>query len=283
MERDQTERDGSTDIEATERHPQGREALRRLRWTHVAVTVLLATALSLGALALAASAGTGGVRSQGEARLLSSGGSGVAPGATITVTGSGTVEGTPDTVSFQIGVHTSAASATEALAGNDARMAALEASLARAGVREKDMQTSNLSISESQSRSGVVTGFSVDDELDVTMHGVAAAGRAIDAATKAAGNGIEVYGVTFSISNQSGLLAAARARAVQSARTQAEQVAAGAGLVLGGVVSMTDQENSSQPVTYAPFAPMAGVASVPLRAGSQPVSVQVRVVYLLAS
>ncbi len=283
MERDQGERDGSTDIGATERHPQGREALRRLRWTHVAVTVVLAAALSLGALALVASGGTGGGRSQGAARLLSSRSSEVAPGATITVTGSGTVEGTPDTVSFQIGVHTSAASATGALAENDAKMAALQASLARAGVRGRDMQTSNLSISENQNRSGIVTGFSVDDELDVTMHGVVAAGRAIDAAARAAGNGIELYGVTFSISNQSGLLAAARARAVQSARTQAEQIAAGAGLVLGGVASMTDEENSSQPVVYAPFAAIAGAPSVPLRAGSQPVSVQVRVVYLLAS
>jgi len=247
-------------------------APRRLGWPQAIAAVVLATAVALGAAALATEGGAAAART-----------SGVAPRATITVTGSGTVEGTPDTVSFQIGVHTSAVSATGALSENDVKMAALQASLLKSGVLKKNMQTSNLNISENQNSKGIVTGFSVDDELNVTMHNIASAGRAIDAAANAAGNGIELNGVTFSISNQSGLLAAARAKAVQSAHTEAQQVAAGAGLALGGVASMTDQENSSQPITFSGGFPAFRAAATSLQAGTQPVSVQVRVVYLLGS
>ena len=47
------------------------------------------------------------------------------------------------------------------------------------------------------------------------------------------GNGIQLSGVTFSISNQSKLLAAARARAMENAHVEAAQVAKGGGTTLG--------------------------------------------------
>ncbi|MGH9297630.1 MAG: SIMPL domain-containing protein [Acidimicrobiales bacterium] len=249
-------------------------------WARVSVVTALAGAV------VVAGVGFGGVeigRSSNEPPahhvLLDAARSSVAPNGTITVTGSGTVQGTPDTVTFQIGVHTQDATATAALSDNNSRVVALEATLAKHGATAKDMQTSGLNIYENTYK-GAVTGFSFDDDLNVSMHGISGAGSAIDAAALAVGNGIQLYGISFSISNQSGLLAAARSRAMHDAAIEAAQVAAGANATLGGIVRVTDQENSN-PGVFANVGGFVDAASVPLQAGRQPVSVQVTVVYAL--
>ena len=207
---------------------------------------------------------------------------GSAPG-TISVTGSGTVQGVPDTVSFQIGVQNVAASAATALAANNARVRALESSLFAHGVARRDMQTSGLDIYANTNNQGAVTGFTVDNNVNVTMHDITAAGVALDAAVRVAGNGIQLSGINFSISNQSKYLAEARVKAMQDARTAATQVAKGGGASLGAIEKITDQENAtSVTIPYPEFKASLGTASsVPLQAGSQPINVQVAVVYAL--
>lgn len=204
------------------------------------------------------------------------------PAGTISVTGSGTVQGIPDTVSFQIGVQTVATSAAQALEANNARVVSLEKSLQGHHVAKKDMQTSGLNIYENTNNEGAITGFTVQDDLNVTMHDVAAAGGAIDAAVHAVGNGVELSGITFSISNESAVLTAARIKAMQNAHTEASQLAHAGETSLGAIVKITDQENTT-PVVYpfADFQAKASSASVPLEAGSQSVNVQVSVVYSL--
>lgn len=205
--------------------------------------------------------------------------------ATITVTGSGTVSGTPNTMSFQMGVQTTAASAAAALSENNVKTAGLEASLLKNGVTKKNLQTSDLNIYSNTNSNGVVTGFTAGDELNVTTHQLATAGAAIDAAAHAAGNGVQLSGVTFSISNQSKYLASARARAIQNAHTEASQIAKGGGTTVGSIVKVTDQENTGSTGIVLPFTEFASAASksVPVQAGSQSISVQIEVVYSLAS
>lgn len=202
---------------------------------------------------------------------------------TITVTGTGEVEGTPDTATFGIGVSTTEPTAVEALQKNNAQVATLEQSLEHSGVPLKDMQTSWLNLSANTNSKGVVRSFSADDGLTVTMNDLADLGAALDAAVSAVGNDVTLDGISFSVSNQSKLLAAARAQAMQAANTEATQVAAGGGLTLGPIVSITDQENAGQYVYYNAAAPVSSAGGVPVQAGQQQISVQVTVVYQLAS
>ncbi|HEV3212503.1 MAG TPA: SIMPL domain-containing protein [Acidimicrobiales bacterium] len=212
--------------------------------------------------------------------------------ATITVTGTGTIQGTSDTVSFNIGIHTTRASAAAALEANNLQLQSLESTLKRYGVPLTDQQTSGLSIYQQTNQYGTITGFSVDDTLDVTVTSAlsspgalsAKAGRVIDAAASRAGNGIDFGGVTFSISNESRYLASARRQAMQNAMAAASQLAAGANRTVTGIARVTDQENSQpMPVPY-PFYAAADAAlhSVPIQVGRQPVNVQVTVVYTLS-
>src|SRR5262252_3448920 len=62
-------------------------------------------------------------------------------GSTITVTGNGTVDATPDRASFDFGVTTNGATAAEALRRNSAEARAIIAALKRAGVASSAIQT----------------------------------------------------------------------------------------------------------------------------------------------
>jgi uncharacterized protein YggE len=250
----------------------------------VGVAVLVVVAAVFGAVALGnsdrSSRGSGNIKIV----LASSHAAAASSGAQITVTGSGEVEGTPDTASFGIGVNTTASSAVGALEQNNSQVSSLEHSLEQSGVLAKDIQTSWLNLNTNTNNKGDVTGFSADDELNVTMHNLSDLGEALDSAVHATGNGVELDGINFSISNQSGLLAAARAQAMLSARTEASQLAAGAGLTLGSIVRVTDQENNNpNPVYYSPVSLAATASRVPVQAGQQQISVQVTVVYQLKS
>jgi uncharacterized protein YggE len=256
-----TSESGGDDITRSQ-HGSTHGSLRATQWIIVLVAVLVVTAVGLVGVALGHSQST--------------------PKGTIVVTGSGTVQGTPDTVSFQIGVQNVTQSAVQALSDNNARVSALENSLLGHGVTHKDMQTSGLDIYENTNDQGTVTGFTVVDDLNVTMHQIGEAGAAIDAAVHAVGNGVQLYGVSFSISNESKLLAAARAKAMQNARTEASQVASGGNASLGAIEKITDQENSTSNIfPYSNFQSSGLAASVPLKPGSQAINVQVSVVYAL--
>ena len=206
-----------------------------------------------------------------------------APG-TISVTGSGSVMGVPDTVTVQLGVQTTASTATLALSENNARTNALIAALKHHGVKAKDMQTSSLDLYTNTNNAGQVTGFTVNDTLTVTIHHIKQAGTAIDAAANAVGNGIQLNGITLSISNDSKYLAAARAKAMHNARTAASQIASAGGTHLGAVVKIVDEENTNTfvyPMFTTASANAAALKSVPIQAGNQAVSVQVKVVFSL--
>jgi uncharacterized protein len=207
----------------------------------------------------------------------------VQPGAEITVTGAATVQGTPDTVTFTIGVHTTGSTATAALADNNSQVSTLEHALESRGVPASGMETSSLDIYTNTDSSGNVTGFSVDDDLNVTMHQVSDAGTALDAAANSVGNDVSLYGISFSIANTSTLLATARGQAMDNARTEATQLAAGAGVKLGPIEKITDQENAEPSYNYGneTFGAAVPAATVPLEQGTQPISVQVSVVYSL--
>src|SRR5271166_1779230 len=100
----------------------GRESRRRFptRTTGiVGVVALVVVACVLGAAALSGFGSAGNIRIV----LAASHSAAAVSGAEITVTGSGQVEGTPDTANFSVGVNTTASSAVAALERNNVQVA----------------------------------------------------------------------------------------------------------------------------------------------------------------
>lgn len=200
----------------------------------------------------------------------------------ITVTGNGTVTGTPNQLTLSMSVQVNGASVTSALGQSNQTVRRVTAALRDRGVASSDIQTSGLYIQPNyQDSSQVPSSYGVSESITVTLNHMNRAGAQIEAAVNAGGNAVTVDGVSVNLTNTSGLLAAARARAVADARTQARQYAAALGEPLGQVISITPVQQQSAPQFNGVAAPAASgkAASVPVSPGSQQLTVSITVVY----
>jgi len=236
--------------------------------------VTVAVALAVVALAVAASAG---------GYLLAGGANGsTATSGTVEVTATGVVRGTPDTLTLQLAVVTKAKSATLALDQNNVDMRRVQAVFVSAGVKSANLQTSGLDVSPDYDNKGRLTGYGAEDDLTATLTDISRSGAVIDAAEHAAGNDVEINDIAFSLSKTSGLDRRARVLAMSEARAEALDFARGGGEALGSIERITQSETST-PVSPLPgfSAAAAAPSSVPVKAGTESVSVQVDVVYRL--
>lgn len=202
--------------------------------------------------------------------------------ASIEVNATGSATGAPDTLDVHLAVTTTASSAAKALNRNNTEMHHLQAVFVGSGVAVKDLQTENLQVSPSYDQNGKISGYQAEDDLDVTLHNLAKSGAVIDVAQNAVGNDVAISSIEFSFSKNAPLLHAARLAAMSQARSEAADLAQGAGASLGPVqhISVSSPSPVPTPLPFGANASSAGVkASVPIRPGTQSVSVSVDVIY----
>lgn len=204
---------------------------------------------------------------------------GAATGATttITVTGNGTVNATPDKASFNFGVQANAGTAAEANDKANTQAHAIIDALKNAGVAAGDIQTSSVSLWPQTSSDGqTVTGFQASISVSVSTD-IAKAGSLVDAAVGAGANQID--GPNLSVGDQSSYYAQALKLAVDDAKTQAQAIADAAGLTLGGIVHITNTGSTPSPIYFQRGFDAVGKASTPIEAGSQQIQATVTVTY----
>src|SRR5262245_15086373 len=205
-----------------------------------------------------------------------------AAGGKITVTGTGTVTGTPDQLVLSMGVQTSASSVSTALREANHAARRVISALKADGVRPADIQTSGLSIQPNYSNnSQVPTGYGVSEQLTATLRDLAKAGSEIQAAVTAGGNATTVDGVSLNLTDTSTLLAHARAAAIKDAQAKASQFARALGHQLAGVISVSDHGRVVYPLFRGAAARRPAAPAVPIQPGKQQVSVQITVVFAI--
>jgi uncharacterized protein len=240
----------------------------------VASAALLVGAFSVGASRSSASSGGGSPAAQ--AAMLTAAPS---SSARITVTGVGTVTGTPNQLMLSMGVQINGASVSSALAQANAAVRAVTAALQQRGVAAADVQTSGMSIYPNyQGNSQVPAGYGVSESLTATLNNLSAAGSQIEAAVNAGGNAVTVDNVSLNLTDSGSLLAAARASAVKDAQAKATQFARALGEPLGPVISVTPDDEST-PIAFGANASAAKAGPVPISPGTQQVTVSITVVY----
>ena len=198
---------------------------------------------------------------------------------TLTMNGEGEIRAAPDGVTLSAGVASQAPTAAAALAANSARMQSVFAALKKLGVADKDMQTSNFSISP-QMGDGLpahITGYQVNNSVRISLDDVAKLGAALDALVTAGAN--QMNSVDFTIKDSAPLLTEARGEAVEDARARAETYAKAAGVSLGPILSISESENSGPRPVYAPMPMMRAAKAVPVAAGEESVNAQVSIVW----
>jgi uncharacterized protein len=238
-------------------------------------------ALLVGAFSFGASRGKTSANEPSAAAQLTASSS---ASGRITVTGNGTVTGTPNQLVLSLGVQANGASVSIALSKTDGALNRVTAALRDRGVATSDIQTSDLNVQPNyQNNSPVPTSYGASESITVNLNDMPLAGAQIDAAVRAGGNAVTVNGVSVNLTNTSGLLAAARARAVADARTQARQYAAALGERLGPVISITPVPQQQQQPPPEAFDALNGTASgrstVPVSPGSQQLTVSITMVF----
>ena len=199
----------------------------------------------------------------------------------ITVIGTGEVKGTPDQATVQLGVQSQGQTSSAALADNSTKMEALLAKLKELGVADKDIQTSNFSISPTYGDDGqTVTGYQVNNSASVVIRNIATTGELLDSVVAAGSNSI--YGISFGIGDTKTLQGQARNAAIADAKAQAQAMAQAAGGSVGQILSISETIGSvPQPLMVQSEAMMADAKAVPVAQGEQAVSAQVQITYEL--
>ena len=198
----------------------------------------------------------------------------------VTVTGEATVAAVPDMALIRIGVASQAKTAREASDANAKQMTAVLAAIKGAGIAERDVQTSRLSLQPqydpNKSGPARLLGFQASNQVTVKIRDIDKLAGILDSAIAAGAN--EMSGIEFIVSEPGKLLDKARAQAIAAAFRKAELYARAAGAKVGHVVAIME-EGSTPPPAYPMQALRAG--AVPVARGEQTLRAVVTVSYEL--
>lgn len=186
----------------------------------------------------------------------------IGPGsAVLSLTAEGESLRTPDIAMFSAGVVTQARNAAEAIRENSERMDSVIAALKRAGIADRDIQTSAINLSPRYSdperdaqirarQSGQpyiqpeepearrIIGYEARNTVNVRVRDLANMGRVIDTLVAVGAN--EVNGPNFTLEEEDAALDEARLEAVTKGRRRAELYAQAAGMRVGRILSISE-------------------------------------------
>ncbi len=201
----------------------------------------------------------------------------------INVSGRGEALGTPDTLMVTIGISVGRPTVSEAADDAARRATDLIGALQALGVAEADIQTSNYSIypeyEHREHRTPQITGYRVDNTLNVKVKDLDRAGEVLDAATAAAGDDVRVHGVSFVLEDNDALLVAARAAAWEDAKAKAQHLAGLAGVSLGAPRTISESVGSVPVQRFARAEAAARDMGTPIQPGQETVSVDLMVTF----
>lgn len=196
----------------------------------------------------------------------------------VTVTGEATVAVAPDMAVIRVGVTSQGKTAHEASDANSKQMTKVLAAIKDAGIADRDVQTSRLSLQPqydpNKSGTARLLGFQVTNQVTIKIRETDKLPTILDRAIAAGAN--EMSGIEFVVSEQSKLLDQARDDAVADAHRKAELYAKAAGVKLGRVASISE-EGSGPPPRPVMQAMRAG--AVPVAPGEQMLRASVTVSY----
>lgn len=205
----------------------------------------------------------------------------------ITVTGVGAADATPDTLTVDFSVHVTRTTVQEALDAQATTVQHLLDALKASGIPRSRTQTTDLSLDRHYDEHGTVTGYDANETVRAKVRPLSRAGAVISKAATSAGNAVEVGDLAFDLGNDADVVKSARANAFADARDRAEQYAALSGRGLGRVEKVTEVVDApQQPVDYYSADALRGAASgaakaVPLRPGQQTLTIRVNVTWSL--
>jgi len=237
-------------------------------------TTALAIA-SFGAAALALSALPASAQSANDAAFRAT---------TFNLSASGETVIAPDMATITLGVQTEGASAQAALSANGTAMNKVIAALKKAGVAERDIQTSNLNVNPQyvyeQNQPPRLTGYQASNQVTILARDLAKLGQTIDAAASAGAN--TVGGISFGLQDPQKAEDAARVKAVEALKAKSDLYARATGYKVVRLVSLNEAGGytpSPQPAPMFAMAKREMADSTAISGGELKVRIEVSATY----
>ncbi|AQR62856.1 hypothetical protein BZG35_15225 [Brevundimonas sp. LM2] len=206
------------------------------------------------------------------------------PAPALNLSAYGEVKVAPDMATISFGVVTEAPTAQAAMADNATRMTQVFAALRRAGVAERDIQTSGLNLSPQydyvQNEPPKLRGYQATNRVTVGIMDLDRVGTTADAVVSAGVNQID--GIAFGLKDPKAAEDQARVLAVRALQDKARLYAQALGVDLGPVRSLSEGGGyqAPQPMPqYGARMAMAESDSTPVAAGQLAVRIDITGTY----
>ncbi|HEY6048833.1 MAG TPA: SIMPL domain-containing protein [Sphingomicrobium sp.] len=206
-------------------------------------------------------------------------------GTRLDISATGDVTRVPDIAIITAGVVTRSTTATGAIQDAAERMQRVLAALKRAGVEERDIQTSNLNLNPEyrypENQSPQLVGYTASNQLTIRFRGIRNAGKILDALVSQGAN--EINGPNLTIDKPEPALDEARAKAVAIGRARADLYARSLGLRVVRIVSVSESGGYAvpPPMPVAPMMARADMAQTKIVPGEQKLQVTLAMTFEL--
>jgi uncharacterized protein YggE len=206
-------------------------------------------------------------------------------GTRLDVVATGEVARVPDVARITAGVVTLGPTATAALAQNAKQMASVRAALKRAGIADRDIQTSSINLypdyrQDPQGTNPQIIGYRASNEVSLRFRDIAATGRILDALVARGAN--QISGPMLGIDKPEAALDEARTQALANARARADLYARALGKRVGKILSISEAGANYSPPPMVMMRQRADVGNATgIDPGEQTLSVSLSVSFEL--
>jgi len=204
-------------------------------------------------------------------------------GTRLDISATGEVTRVPDVAIISAGVVSRSASASGALQDTANRMSQVLGALKRAGVADRDIQTSNVSLNPEyrypENQSPQLVGYTASNNVTVRFRDIRSSGKILDALVTVGAN--QINGPTLTVDKPESALDEARAKAVAIGRARAELYAHSLGLRVVRIVSVNESGGYAVPPPVPMMMAQARKADTSIEAGEQKLQVNVAMTFEL--
>lgn len=204
-------------------------------------------------------------------------------GTRLDISATGEVTRVPDVAIISAGVVSRSASASGALQDTANRMSQVLGALKRAGVADRDIQTSNVSLNPEyrypENQSPQLVGYTASNNVTVRFRDIRSSGKILDALVTVGAN--QINGPTLTVDKPESALDEARAKAVAIGRARAELYAHSLGLRVVRIVSVNESGGYAVPPPVPMMMAQARKADTSIEAGQQKLQVNVAMTFEL--
>jgi uncharacterized protein len=170
-------------------------------------------------------------------------------GTRLDISATGEVSRVPDIAIISAGVTTLDKSATGAIEQNAAQMARVRAALKRAGIADKDIQTSSFNLNPEYRYENnlppVLTGYRVSNQVSVRFRDIKATGQILDALVAEGAN--QINGPSLTIDKPEQAMDEARVKAIAVGQARAELYARALGKRVVRLLSVSESGGYAVP------------------------------------